>query len=217
MIFTAQKIKIMKQFIALITAAAFLHGVVCAQIAGHEIIKRKTIPPKTITLPPALPAPVYTLTNARVTIGTGNDNKEFPSEVTVWLIEKGKGFLFNQPGANMRNEMKSNSSTEFGLLKWSGKNPGDFLLNEIQKTGLTLRVLYMPNLFSDAWRVEGISVTLEFKDQNGNLHPTLGSKTIAFNNTSGFLNQWDQFFECKADGNFVPITSSILQDASGYN
>ena len=113
--------------------------------------------------------------------------------------------------------MKVNSSTEFGLIKWAGKNPGSFLLTDIQSTGLIFRVLYMPNLFTDAWRVEGISVTLEFRDQNNNLHPTLGTKTIVFNNTSGFLNTWEQFFECRADGNFTPITSSILQDASGFN
>lgn len=182
-----------------------------AQISAPKIIKGKT----PVTAPPA---PVYSLTNARVSIITGKDNKEFPSEVTVWLIQKGKGILFQQPGANTRNEMQVNSTTEFGLNKWTNNvNIGSFLLSDIQQSGIILRILYMPNLFTDAWRIEGISVTLEFKDQNGNLHPTLGSKKIVFNNTSGFLNQWDQFFECRADGSFTPVISSILKDASGFN
>lgn len=201
----------MKQFIALITAVAFLHGMACAQISAPKVIKAKT----PVTAPPP---PVYSLTNARVSITTGKDNKEFSSEVTVWLIQKGKGILFQQPGSNTRNEMQVNSTTEFGLNKWTNtKNIGSYLLTDIQQSGIILRILYRPNLFTDAWRIEGISVTLEFKDQNGNLHPTLGSKTITFNNTSGFLNNWDQIFECRADGNFTPIISSILQDASGFN
>lgn len=164
------------------------------------------------------PAAVYTLTNARVSIITGKDNKEFPSEVTVWLIQKGKGFLFNQPGSNLRNEMAVNSTNEFGLYKWSNtKNIGSFLLSDIQQSGIILRILYIPNLFTDAWRIEGITLTMEFKDQNGNLHPTLGNKTIVFTNTSGFLNTWEQFFECRADGNFTPIISTILKDATGFN
>ena len=91
--------------------------------------------------------------------------------------------------------MQVNSTTEFGLNKWTNtKNIGSYLLTDIQQSGIILRILYRPNLFTDARRIEGISVTLEFKDQNGNLHPTLGSKTITFNNTSGFLNNWDQIF-----------------------
>ncbi|WP_407528077.1 hypothetical protein PDL71_08550 [Lacibacter sp. MH-610] len=162
--------------------------------------------------------PVYTLTNARVSITTGRDNKEFPSEVTVWLIQKGKGILFQQPGSNTRNEMQVNSTNEFGLYKWTNTvNIGSFLLTDIQQSGIILRILYLPHLFTDAWRIEGISVTLEFKDQNGNLHPTLGKKTIVFNNTSGFLNDWEKFFECRADGSFTPIISTILKDATGFN
>ncbi|MEJ8843514.1 hypothetical protein WG954_14080 [Lacibacter sp. H375] len=177
-------------------------------------------PTKISTLKPinVTQTPVYTLTNARVSISTGRDNKEFPSEVTVWLIQKGKGILFQQPGTNTRNEMQVNSINEFGLYKWTNTvNIGSFLLTDIQQSGIILRIMYMPHLFTDAWRIEGISVTLEFKDQNGNLHPTLGNKTIVFNNTSGFLNQWEQFFECRADGNFTPIISTILKDTSGFN
>ncbi|MFN8253385.1 MAG: hypothetical protein U0V75_16065 [Ferruginibacter sp.] len=191
-----------------------LISLLCIHQGGAQI----ALPSKIIKAKPVNAPPVYTLTNARVSITTGRDNKEFPSEVTVWLIQKGKGILFQQPGANTRNEMQVNSTNEFGLNKWTNPvNTGSYLLTDIQQSGIILRILYMPNLFTDAWRIEGISATLEFKDQYGNLHPTLGSKKIVFNNTSGFLNTWEQFFECRADGNFNPIISSILKDASGFN
>ena len=48
--------------------------------------------------------PVYSLTNARVSINTGRDNKEFPSFVQVWLYHKGKGVLYASP--EIRNEMQ---------------------------------------------------------------------------------------------------------------
>ena len=38
---------------------------------------------------PPLPAPVYSLTAARVSIKTGNDNKEFPSAMYANIFQKG--------------------------------------------------------------------------------------------------------------------------------
>jgi hypothetical protein len=160
--------------------------------------------------------PVYTLTNARVSIITGKDNKEFPSVVTTHLYQKGKGVLFGSP--EIRNEMQVNSTFEFGLTKWTNTgNIGSFLLTDLQQSGIKLCIFYHPNLFTDAWRIEGISVTLEFKDQNGNLHPALGKKTIVFNNANGFLNRWERYFECTADGSFNPVISLIVQQTTDWN
>jgi hypothetical protein len=161
-------------------------------------------------------APVYTLTNARVSIITGRDNKEFPSFVQVWLYHKRKGVLYASP--EIRNEMQVNSPFEFGLTKWSNTvNMGSFLLSDIQRTGIKLTIGYWPNLFTDAWRIEGISLTLEFRDQYNNLHPTLGNKTIVFNNANGFLNKWERYFECTADGNFNSVISLIVQQTTDWN
>ena len=177
-----------------------------------------TAPVKTIKNLPVNPAPtpVYTLTNARVSIITGRDNKEFPSFVQVWLYHKGKGVLYASP--EIRNEMQVNSTFEFGLTKWANTgNMGSFLLSDLQQSGIKLSIGYWPNLFTDAWRIEGISVTLEFKDQNGNLHPTLGNKKIVFNNANGFLNKWERYFECTADGSFSPVISLIVQQTTDWN
>lgn len=59
-----------------------------AQISAPKMIKGKN--------PATAPPSVYSLTNARVSITSCSDNKEFSPEVTVWLIQKGKGILFLQ-------------------------------------------------------------------------------------------------------------------------
>ena len=51
-----------------------------------------------------VPASVYSLTSARVNIRTGADNKEFPSEVVVWLISKGVGYALEQPMGNLESK-----------------------------------------------------------------------------------------------------------------
>lgn len=178
-----------------------------AQIATKSA---KSQPKTTIQSPPVVVS-VYSLTSVRVNIRTGNDNKEFPSKVDLLLINRGNGNIFHQPGENIRNEMKSNTNTEFGLEKYPSAIQENMTLGSIQKGGLALRIFYSPNFIADAWKIEGVSITLEFKDQNGNLHPTLGSKTIIFNNAAGFLDAANHILLCNMDGQFLPTTSSIQQ------
>ena len=152
-------------------------------------------------------APVYSLTSARVIIKTGNDNKEFPSKVNVTLMAKSTPANWrNYIQINLGNEMRINSETEFGL-DLEGRSPTP--LEDYQRDGLKLSVSYEPNFFADAWKIENISLILEFKDQNGNLHPTLGRKTIAFSNAYGFLNNEYRYMQCVTDGSFSPLTAVI--------
>ena len=108
--------------------------------------------------------------------------------------------------------MKSNSNTEFGLEKITRENLKDLTLDVLQTTGIEFRIHYSANFQLDAWKIEGVSVTLEFRDQFGNLHPTFGQKTISFSNANGYLNGYDgtRIMKCHADGYFNPL-SSFLQ------
>jgi hypothetical protein len=64
----------------------------------------------------------------------------------------------------------------------------------------------------DAWKIEGVTLTLEFRDQNGNPHPTLGQKVITFSNAQGFLNGYfERSMTCTTDGYFNPLTAQISQ------
>ena len=187
--------------------------------APSKIIDPVPAEPKTPPSPPptnkssntsSQDIPVYTLTSARVNIRTGNDNKEFPSQVLVTLMAKSTPQDWrNYIQINLGNEMKINSDTEFGL-DLEGRAPTP--LETFQKAGLTLRINYVPNFFADAWKIESVSLILEFKDQNGNLHPSLGRKTIVFSNAYGFLNNDFRYMKCFTDESFSPLTAVISKE-----
>lgn len=216
----------MKKIAFLCTVAIFAISGASAQIKPNvEKIKVnsriKQAPSKTAPAP--APAPVnkttgvvnadplvYTLTSARVKFKTGNDNKEFPSNVSVNLWSK------NSPNNtasafvqwSVTNEMKVNSETEIGLERQT-QHRTLAALTDFQAQGLKMVIRYRPNIVFDAWKIESVSVVLEFKDQHGNPHPTYGNKTIVFGNAYGFLNAEYEFMECVTDGNFAPLIAVI--------
>jgi hypothetical protein len=150
--------------------------------------------------------PVYVLSAARVRIKTGNDNKEFPSAVWVAVMAKSAPAQWRTyVQGNLGNEMRINSDTEFGLNTESTP----ISLETFQQSGLVLSINYSPNIIFDAWKIESVSLTIEFKDQNGNLHPSFGSKTIVFSNAYGFLNNEFRYMKCYTDANFSPLTAAI--------
>jgi len=199
------------------------------QPAGQVPVKIKTIPaepenPPPPPPPPKAPAPpapivkgntnetpevsVYALTSVRVKIKTGNDNKEFPSKVSGRLMARSTPNNWrNYLQINLTNEMRVNSETEFGIELHGPPTP----LTTFLTAGLQLTISYEPNFFADAWKIEGITLILEFRDQHGNLHPTMGNKTIAFPNAYGFLNSTYQNIVCITDAALTPITANIVR------
>ncbi len=211
----------------LFSATFFLFTILAADA---QIITRPGKKPVTKVLTPAPPpappppstnkstttgtqtTPVYSLTAVKASLRTGNDNKEYPSNVWVSLAVRGSGMeyaFFTQE--NLKNEMKSNSSTEFGLEKKWTVSKKDISLDVLQNAGISCRIWYHANFQLDAWKIEGVTVTLEFRDQNGNLHPALGQKTITFSNANGFLNGYPgtTMMICTTDGYFNPLSASI--------
>jgi len=163
------------------------------------------------TTPPASTPPlVYNLTSVRVKIRTGSDNKEYPSMVTASVNRRnppaGQQIPFTQ--WSVTNEMKINSITEFGMDRNSNL-AGETRLEVYQSDGVRLYIRYAPNLIFDAWKIEYVTLILEFRDQFGNLHPTLGSKEIVFSNANFFLNNEYTVMECTTDGYFAPIQTFI--------
>ncbi len=155
---------------------------------------------------------VYSLTAVRVNIRTGNDNKEFPSKAMVLLRSKTAATGDWSPFAqvNLDNEMRVNSNSEFGLER-DVQLRGEAKLEALQKNGLKLIIEYIPNFIADAWKIENVSIVLEFKDQFNNLHPTLGSKTIVFSNAYGFLDNKYRVMVCTTDQGFNPLTANIQE------
>lgn len=146
----------------------------------------------------------YFLTAVNVVIKTGKDNKEYPSRIAINVgVNDGNIPLFALN--NYKDELKINSTTVLNLTK--NNYPGTRnSLADYKAVGLRFRLNYLANLPTDAWKIENISLLLEFKDEKGNPHPTMGKKTIDFTDS----NLWADGFskietEYKTDKNFNPL------------
>ena len=235
----------MKKYIVTISLWFFSMHAASAQFAPlTPPIKKKTMvatqtspglqsePTRPPASQPALTNADYALTAVKVNIGTGSDNKESLSNVSIELGVMHTDFqIFSQN--NITNELKINSTNTIGLEKSnsfvSGSHPNAIpviyftaatgtkpvSLAAVETNGLSLRLVYKPNFFADAWKIESVSVTLEFRDAKGNLHPVAGQRTITFSNASTFLDNFDKrLLICNADGYFNPLTSFVTKDFS---
>jgi len=193
--------------------------------------ERKTVPPPpppTNNPPATANTTAYYLTAARVSIVTGNDNKEQPSRASIglnttdggcWPSDRttgGCGLYDYNLSTRVLNEYKVNSVTDISLktdYQFPYTFPGgvgdgwryiNLSLSGIQTYGLTLYVSYDPNFALDAWKIEKLTLTLEFKDLHGNAHPTLGVVTIPFINASALLTASNRTLKCEADKFLMP-------------
>lgn len=145
----------------------------------------------------------YYLKKATVNIWTGNDNKEANACVNINLYTntnsnyqmQGDASNTNLVGAiscnpNDTREYTINSKNTFQLqiaeVAWDmitytpDYRPGEISLAAFNKNGLSLIIYYAPNFFTDAWKIDKVELTVEFKKADGSLHPQLGNKTIVF-------------------------------------
>lgn len=193
----------------------------------QQPVPTQSVPKQSTTLP--VTNADYLLSSAKVIIRTGSDNKESLSNISFELFVRDTNYMIFAQN-NCTNELKVNSENTFGLEPakfWIrtaiASTPISYLnyptgsnivkLSDIEKYGLSLRIIYKPNLFTDAWKIENVNLQLEFRDAKGNLHPSSGQKTIAFTNTSTFLDCFDKrILICKADNRFNPLTSFVTKD-----
>ena len=182
----------------------------------------------------------YRITGARVTIKTGNDNKEWAAKVEAYLFPTlpttyTQTWVLAQK--NLTNEMKINSNTELGLtiltkdrVPWPVYNDqsipkkpnktfpprtAPWLVEDLQNQGFRLLICYRPFSGLDAWKIDKVTVKLEVKKADGTPHPTLNGKTIAFTITSpplGFGGITGTALVCEADKNLVPLTHYLTRD-----
>lgn len=183
-----------------------------ASLSGYAQINKDVIKRKT----PAPAASSYTLTSARVTVKTGNDNKESPSIFFLFIRENngawGEGReLFAQQNQYPTAELKINSANDIPMVKFPSTGADAFSLTNLQYKGLRFVITYSPNFFADAWKIESVTLTLEFKDQNGAMHPTMGTKTIQFNISNGLLTNTKKVLTGTTDGLFTPQPVTITE------
>lgn len=139
----------------------------------------------------------YFLTSAKITVQTGNDNKEANNSLAYIYVGVANynqqrafsvGDLSYQHADGYAPEIRANSTTE--LLPNHSLDPGQYGIQSPYNTlcfykqrGLAVTVFYDNKAWAtDAWKINSISVTVEFKDKNGKPYPdpAYASRTITF-------------------------------------
>jgi hypothetical protein len=170
----------------------------------------------------------YFLASVKVDILTGNDNKELPSIIEIDLrrltrsvyamgADDGTTLLYNYTHANNdQQEFKPNSNNQIVLTNLytfpytfpGGSSVGwryyELYLGKIQTNGLRLDIRYYPNFILDAWKIEKVTLTLEFKDITGKPHPTMATVVVPFLNISALLKDGNNILKCETDKFLLP-------------
>lgn len=161
----------------------------------------------------------YFLSVAKVTIKTGKDNKELNSKLLISVYpvigtdNYKKGFFLE----NYMPELKIWSTNEFTLPKAPGFDKSFNSLGQYKQGGVMVDILYNtagngPFFITDAWKIDEVSVVLEFKDKYGNPHPTMPSKTIYFTNGDDmYLDFLKWHLYCRTDEYFNVLPPFITK------
>lgn len=178
----------------------------------EKVTQTKTETPATTA--PALTDNDYFLSAVKITLKTGKDNKEYPSNLSI-NISPGNVTNYYSVGngcfrlSYYKNELKVNTSTDLFIPQTNQSYPyvaAENTLAKYKQNGVTLQMIYLANLLVDAWKIDGISLTLQFRDANGNPHPTMGNKTITFTDANLWMDGYDKVVTLyKTDGSFNPM------------
>lgn len=159
----------------------------------------------------------YFLSVAKITFKTGNDNKDNGAKLILRIYPASgtdnyrKGYCLD----NYTRELKKFATDEIPLPRAGEYDQSFNSLENYKKTGIMVDVLYDtwggPFPPMDAWKIEEVSATIEFKDKNGNPHPTFGSKIIHFPSSSSYLDFFKWHLFCKTDQYFSPLPVFITK------
>lgn len=183
---------------------------------------------------------LYIISTARVTIKTGNDAKEYPSKIQIFLFPipaPTYSYAYTLGQLNYTNLMVVGSSTELGLtalnkqlVPWPVSYPSGYsgtnkpshpftsgshnwMLSDLQQQGFRLLIAYQPNNVFDAWEIKQVTVQLEIRKADGTPHPTLNNKKIVFDISTPPLGvPTGMALVCEADKNFMPTTNYLTKD-----
>lgn len=148
----------------------------------------------------------YYLTGAKVTLKTGNDNKDGGAKLSllVYPVSGGQywGNFFRMD--DYTGELKKGTAISLNLPKAPGfKN---YTLDQYKQNGLEVDVIYNsqggPFPLTDAWALDQVSVELEFRDQNGTLAPPIPA--ITWENINTLMTTKKKIY-CKTDSFWKPL------------
>ena len=158
----------------------------------------------------------YFLAAATISVKTGKDNKEKGSSV-IFRVYPASGTDNYRKGycqENFKDELKIWNTNNFTLPRAGAFDQNFNSLANYRQTGIMVDINYNtvgngPFFALDAWKIEEVGVTLEFKNKKGEPHPTMGSKTIYFTNSDMYLDYTKWQLYCKTDQYFSPLTPFI--------
>jgi hypothetical protein len=132
----------------------------------------------------------YFLAGAVIKISTGGDNKEANTSTAFFQLRPKKSMAAVAYNLNdYANELPVNQTAELRLERVATLTSAQNSLQYFKQNGLSVVIGYCnKNFCTDAWKINSITVTLEFKDANGN--PAVNgyaSKAISFPMSSGTL------------------------------
>lgn len=181
--------------------------------------QKATAPASGTTTTPVKTDADYFLSVVTATIKTGNDNKEYPSLLNIHVYcgsmtkDNHHGFLLH----SFTNELKKNSTMPLVIEQIATSRKYDTKENSLaayKQKGLRFYLAYVANLGLDAWKIESISLKLEFKDAAGNPHPTMGQKTVNFTDSNLWMDGFDKvvtYYKTDTYFNALPVKQSSLQ------
>lgn len=157
-----------------------------------EVNENNNTAERSITPHSDYPETDYFLTGVTFNIQTGNDNKEANNSDVDFNFRTGNGAMTYRY-SGYQAEIKANSTISIVPNQCMIPSPpGPFSYqNSLQfykQNGIRLDIIYSNNKFAtDAWKINGVSVTLQFTTRTGKLSPTYGKKTISFPGATGIL------------------------------
>lgn len=148
----------------------------------------------------------YYLTGAKVTLKTGNDNKDGGAKLSLLMypVSGGQywGDFFRMD--DYTGELKKGTAISLNLAKSPAfKN---YTLDQYKQNGVELDVVYTtqggPFPLTDAWALDQVSLELEFRDQNGTLAPPIPA--ITWENINTLMTTKKKVY-CKTDNYWKPL------------
>ena len=132
----------------------------------------------------------YFLAGAVIKISTGGDNKEANTSTASFYVRprKSNGIVAYQLN-DYANELQLNQTAELRLERVATLTSPQNSLQYFKQNGFSIVVAYCNKSYcTDAWKINSITVILEFRDANGNPAGNgYASKTISFPASSATL------------------------------
>jgi hypothetical protein len=177
--------------------------------------KVQTTQSKETDAPATLTDADYFLAGAVIKVSTGSDNKEANTSTAFFQLRarKSNGVIVYQLN-DYANEIPVNQTAELRLERLATLTSAQNSLQYFKQNGLSVVIAYCNKTYcTDAWKINGVTLILEFKDANGNPAPNgYASRIISFpasSSTLGFIAGSNPFWV--SDGKSCGWSDQLLK------